>query len=306
VADYFGSAPRRGRREVVLVGGVLLVALALFAMPAAYQAEVRQTLRGTVLRPFFATQAGVVGFQARRAEVSVLRAQRDSLSALVAAQAPLSEENQRLRSLLGLQARAPDGFIAAEVLRIGGSAGESSFILRLGREDGVVVGSPVLAPEGLLGLIWEVDGRSAQGIDWTHPDFQAAAMTADARAYGFIEPRRGSYRDQDMLALTGAPFHIDLQPGTRIVTSGRGGVIPRGIPLGTVVGIEDADTGWRKSYLIRPAVQPTAAAHVLVGIRRGEARPESDLSGLWHVGAPPDTATPWIEPEPDGAPPGAP
>ena len=59
-----------------------------------------------------------------------------------------------------------------------------------------------------------------------------------------------------MLALTGAPFHTDLPSGTRIVTSGRGGVYPRGIPLGVVVGIEEADTGWRKSYLLRPMVRP--------------------------------------------------
>ncbi|HEY0305442.1 MAG TPA: rod shape-determining protein MreC, partial [Longimicrobiales bacterium] len=77
----------------------------------------------------------------------------------------------------------------------------------------------------------------------------------------------------------GAPFHTDVQPGTPIVTSGRGGVYPRGIPLGVILGIEEADTGWRKSYLIRPAAQPQAVTHVLVGLQVGAGE---DLARLWN------------------------
>jgi cell shape-determining protein MreC len=94
-----------------------------------------------------------------------------------------------------------------------------------------------------------------------------------------VESRRGQYREEDRLALVGAPFHVDVQPGTRVVTSGRGGVYPRGILVGTVVGVEEADTGWRKSYLLRPAVRPEAVTHVLVGIP-SEGGME-DLSLLW-------------------------
>jgi hypothetical protein len=99
-----------------------------------------------------------------------------------------------------------------------------------------------------------------------------------AQAYGIVEPRRGRYREEDQLALVGTPFHVDVRPGTRVVTSGRGGVYPRGILLGTVVGIEDADTGWRKSYLVRPAVRPEAVTYVLVGWTSGG---HADLSPLW-------------------------
>jgi hypothetical protein len=53
-----------------------------------------------------------------------------------------------------------------------------------------------------------------------------------------------------------------------------------------VIGIEEADTGWRKSYLIRPAVRPEAVSQVLVGTMPGG---RTDLSELWHVTAPPDT-----------------
>src|SRR5690606_22963998 len=103
-------------------------------------------------------------------------------------------------------------------------------------------------------------------------------------AYGFGEVRRGGIGEEDLRVLTGAPFHSDVRPGRQVVASGRARC-PRGIPIGVVLGSEEADTGGRKSYLIRPAVRPEAARAVLVATRSG-----GDLSDVWHASAPPDPA----------------
>jgi len=282
VVNYYGGTRRARRRDAWIAGGLLLIALILLFLPAQYQRPIRQTVRGTVLRPFVGMQGALAARRSRSVDVAALQAQRDSLVALVAAQGTLAEENRRLRGLLGLRARAERAFRPAELLRPGVIGSESTFLVDVGDEDGVVVGSPVLAPAGLVGVVWEVGPGLSQGIDWTHPEFRASAMTADGVAYGIVEPRRGRFREEDMLVLTGAPFHTDIPAGTRIVTSGFGGIFPRGIPIGVVVGIEDADTGWRKSYLIRPAVRPEGVSHVLVAVR-GEG---VDLAGVWNVPAP--------------------
>jgi len=286
--DYFDGARKGKRRDVAVGAGLLLVGIFLFFLPASYQAPVRQAVRGTALRPFIALQTGMVARRARSLDLQTLRAERDSLAAIVAAQLTLHEENQRLRALLGLRARAEPGFRPAQVIRLGTAGSESSFLIDIGSEDGVVVGSPVLAADGLLGLVWEVDRHSAHVIDWSHPDFRASAMSADGAVYGLVEPRRGSFREEDLLAMTGAPFHSDIKPGTRLVTTGRGTIYARGIPLGVVVGVEEVDTGWRKSYLVRPAARPEAAMHVLVGVRK-DLGGEGDLTPLWPVGSPEDT-----------------
>lgn len=259
----------------------------LYFLPQEYQASIRGAVRGTVLQPFIMAQSGLVARGVQQVDVSALRVERDSLAAVVAAQASLAEENRRLRELMGLRNRAPNSFVPAELVRIGTQGGESSFLLDVGTEDGVRVGSPVIASGGLLGVVWEVGSSSSQAIDWTHADFRASAMTADGSAYGIVESRRGAYREEDQLALVGAPFHIDVAPGTRILTSGRGGVYPRGILLGSVLGIEEADTGWRKSYLLRPAVRPESATHVLVGLPTADGY--DDLSPLWSGGEAADT-----------------
>jgi cell shape-determining protein MreC len=56
-----------------------------------------------------------------------------------------------------------------------------------------------------------------------------------------------------------------------VVTSGLGGVFPRGIPLGTVEGPLSEAEGWERTYLVRPAVHPSEAGHVIV-LRVARAR----------------------------------
>ena len=288
MVEYF-EGPRKGRwRNLGMAIAFLVLAIFLYILPAAYQTPIRSAIRGTVLRPFLLAQSELVNRGASQVDVPVLRAERDSLAAVVAAQASLAEENRRLRQLMGLRSRAPRSFVPAELVRIGTAGGESTFLLNVGTEDSVRVGSPVIASGGLLGVVWEVGRRTSQAIDWTHTDFRASAMTADGSAYGIVESRRGRYREEDQLALVGAPFHVDVSPGTRVVTSGRGGVYPRGILLGTVIGIEEADTGWRKSYLVRPAVRPEAVTHVLVGVPQESGY--EDLSPLWSGGVQPAQA----------------
>lgn len=289
--DYFDHSRGRGWRNVGVAAALLVIALFLSFLPPENQAPIRQALRGTVLLPFIRGQAELVARTGRSVDVPRLRAERDSLSAVASAQATLAEENRRLRQLLGLRGRAPAGFVPAEVVRVGTRGAESTFLLNVGSEDGIGTASPVIAAGGLVGVVWEVGGRSSQAIDWTHPEFRASAMTADGGTYGIVEPRRGRYREEDQLALVGTPFHVDIRPGTRVVTSGRGGVYPRGILLGTVVGIEEADTGWRKSYLVRPAVRPEEAAYVLVGL--AEQADLDDLAPLW-------TGTPATDAPPNG------
>ncbi|HEX6588501.1 MAG TPA: rod shape-determining protein MreC [Longimicrobiales bacterium] len=286
--SYFESRKGR-RRETLIAAAFLILALILYLLPDTYQAPIRRTVRVTVLRPFMGLQTAMADQDTRSIDVGAIQAQRDSLVAVLAAQAPIVEENRRLRALLGLEERAAPTFVPARLVRIGIAGGESTFLLNVGREQGIEPGAPVVAAGGLVGTIREVENRTAQGIDWTHSEFRASAMTADGAAYGIVEPRPGRFREEDLLTLTGAPFHSDIPPGTRIVTSGRGGLYPRGLPVGVVIGIDEADTGWRKSYILRPLVRPEGVSYVLVG-RKPEGSEAWDVADIWYVPAPPDTA----------------
>jgi rod shape-determining protein MreC len=279
VAEYFED-PRKARwRNIGLAAVFLMVAFFLYLLPQTQQEPIRRAIRGSVLMPFIWAQTELGSQTARSTSLRQLRVERDSLLAVVAAQANLGEENSRLRELLGLRNRAPGSFVPAELVRVGTPGAESSFLLDVGTEDGVASGSFVIAAGGLLGIVWEPGSTTSHAIDWSHPDFRVSAMTPDGQAYGIVESSRGRARELDHLILVGAPFHSEVAEGTRVVTSGRGGLYPRGIVVGTVVQVvevEDEDIGWRKSYVVRPAVRPESATLVLVATAR-----DDDVAALW-------------------------
>jgi len=259
-----------------------VIALVLAYAPGPMRAAIAGALRDSVLRPIFALQRGASEHDARFSDPVRLRAERDSLASYLVGTATLAAENRQLRELLGLGERLAPGFVPAEIVHVPGRAADGLFRLTVGRADGVEPGAPIVAASGLVGVVRSVDEHGAVGIDWTNPDFGASAMTVDGEVFGIVRPRAGK-GGEEMLVLSSTAFHLTLPDTALIVTSGRGGVYPRGIPIGRVVGTDQQEGGWQKSYLIRPLVSPGEMAYVLVLRGRAPAIAGRDLAASWGI-----------------------
>ena len=101
-------------------------------------------------------------------------------------------------------------------------------------------------------------------IIWAHPDFRVSAMAADGSAFGIVKPHLSSSPERYLFELNGVQLSASLPTGTPIVSSGVGGVYPRGIPIGTVIGELKTTEGWARTYLVQPAVHPFDVTSVLV------------------------------------------
>lgn len=257
-AERFGT-----RGDVAAFTVCLLLSLIALAMPRGLREPFAAWMRGTVLMPALTAQRESVRGREYRRSIDALRAQRDSLALGASDRAELAIENARLRRLLGLGQRLGSGFVTAEVLRQPGVTDGLTLVLTAGRARGVQALSPVIAPEGLVGMVRTVDARTSIALAWTHPDFRAGAMVDGQRVYGIVAARRG-VRSGELMELRGVAYRDQLAPGTPVVTSGLGGVFPRGIPIGTVQGILAEAAGWERTYLLRPAVHPAAATHVMI------------------------------------------
>ncbi len=267
-----------GRRQVGIAIAMLVVALVTSYLPPTAQEQIAGALRASVLRPFLATQRSLVAARLRAADVDVLRAHLDSMAAALSTDQALVDENRTLRSLLGLSKRVGPSFRPADVVRPGTPGSESMFILDVGSADGVREGAPVVDRHGLVGVIREVRAHSSVGMDWTHPDFRVSAMIPDGSAYGIVENRRSTFRGGDRLLLDGVAYHESIRAGTPVLTSGLGGLFPRGIPIGRIDRVAGTQAHWRKSYWLTPMVQPASVTHVLVAV--GKSTP-GDVSRAW-------------------------
>src|SRR5439155_1546792 len=195
----------------------------------------------------------------------------------------LRAENQRLRGLLGLGQRLGSGYVPAEVLHQAAPTDPLALVVSAGRLQGVRPLAAVVSPEGLIGLVSTVDARTSIVVTWANLEFRASAMAADGSVYGIVAPHGTEGPGVWLLELQGVPYRQMVPQGTPIFTSGLGGVFPRGIPLGTVVGVAGETAGWERTYLVRPAVHPAAVTHVMI-LTGPPLR--SDLRSLFESGSP--------------------
>jgi rod shape-determining protein MreC len=275
----YGSESESGdrRRDLLVAAAFLVVALSTLFLAPATQQSISTGLQLSVLRPFISVQRRLEESRIRAERVEAMMLRIDSLSAMLSTHSAIVDENRTLRTLLGLTERTGPAYLPATVLRPGTPGAESMFILDVGSEDGVRDGAPVVGTFGLVGVVRESRLRDAVGMDWTHPDFRASAMLQDGSAFGLVERQEGSFREADRLTLNGIPFNEPVTDGTLVVTSGLGGVFPRGIPIGRIAGLAETEGDWRKSYWLDPVVRPGSATHVLVLTDSAGA----DVSAVW-------------------------
>jgi rod shape-determining protein MreC len=138
-----------------------------------------------------------------------------------------------------------------------------------------------VSPEGLVGVVSSVDEQTSVVATWAHPEFRAAAMALDGSVYGIVAPHGSEGPGIWLLELQGVPYRSTVPDSTLIVSSGLGGVIPRGIPLGTVIGQGGENEHWERTYLVRPAVHPASVTHVM--ILTGTAKGGRNLRDLFQA-----------------------
>jgi rod shape-determining protein MreC len=217
-----------------------------------------------VLAPFLFLQRQTELLAAARYRYDAVVGQRDSVALAATFLPELRSENARLRGLLGLSARLGGGYVSAEILHQPEPTNPLSFIVTAGRREGVRPLSAVVSPEGLVGLVASVDQHSSVVLSWAHPEFRASAIATDGSVVGIAAPHGAEGPGVWLLELQGVLYRQQVQAGTVIVTSGLGGVFPRGIPIGVVVGPAGEEKGWGRTYLVRPAVHPAELSHVMI------------------------------------------
>ncbi|HEX6536291.1 MAG TPA: rod shape-determining protein MreC [Gemmatimonadaceae bacterium] len=276
-----------GRRDTIFLIACIVLSLVALGLPDRMRDPLAASLRRSVLAPLVSLQRNAE--LSRRAWVTreARAAARDSVALRSMALNAVDAENRRLRLLLGLGARLKWGFIPAEVLQGRGVGEEYSVTLSAGARAGVQPFSPVVAPEGLVGMVKTVDPTMSIAIVWAHPDFRVSAMAADGSAFGIVAAHLGSEPERYLLEMRGVPVRSTLKPGTLIVSSGLGSTFPRGIPVGTVLGEIKTSELWARTYLLRPAVMPAEMNSVMVLTPR---RSTSGVEGVWQTGRGLDSA----------------
>lgn len=189
-----------------------------------------------------------------------LRRELDIQTARLQRLAAVSDENQRLRDLLGGTRGYRLSAQLAGILEVDLDPWRQRLVLDAGSQQGVDVGQAVLDGGGLLGQIIEVGARRSTALLITDPDHAAPVQVVRSGlrtiAYGTGH--------SDLLRLPNIPQSGDIRVGDRLVTSGIGGRFPAGFPVGTVTALQPDDTRLFVVAQAQPAARLDRGEEVLL------------------------------------------
>ena len=175
----------------------------------------------------------------------------------------LEAENERLRGALGYVAKESGRWLAAGVLSSGGGAAGVGDRMRVdkGSLAGVVDGAVVVVPEGLVGRVTAVTPHTSEVTLVTDGSVKAACEveTGAGELRGIL-----SGGGEDLLVLRHLTGAADAPPRSRVLTSGRGGVFPRGIEVGMLIAVRRAEGGLALEGDVLPSVDYSTLEDVFI------------------------------------------
>ncbi|MBR2832125.1 MAG: rod shape-determining protein MreC [Oscillospiraceae bacterium] len=167
----------------------------------------------------------------------------------------VSEENEHFRQLLQLASRHSDyQFENASVISWGASNYTSSFTVSKGSENSdVAVGDSVITESGvLIGVITEVRDKTSVAVTVIDTKFSAGCVIESS---GDTAVASGDYAlmRRGMLTLDFLASDTRFITGDSVVTSGRGGVFPKGLVIGYIEDVEPDPAGNGSKVTVSPA-----------------------------------------------------
>ena len=172
--------------------------------------------------------------------------------------------------------------LPAEVVGLDVAPWFRSVLVDRGGRHGVEAGQPVITHEGVVGVVTATSGHAAKTMLLLDRQSAVDAVIQRSRARGVL---RGVGRDR--LEFEFVVRGADVVDGDEVVTSGLGGIYPKGLRLGRVTALREAGGRLTRIAEVEPAVDLGQLEQVFVLLRRGPQmdllyrpnRPDADLEG---------------------------
>jgi rod shape-determining protein MreC len=148
--------------------------------------------------------------------------------------AALEDENRRLRDMRENSAGVADRVLVASIMNVDLDPFRHRVLVDKGARDGVFKGQAVLDAEGIFGQVSQVHAETAEVI-----------LISDAEHAIPVQSNRSGLRtiavgtgDSDRLSLPFVTVESDLKVGDLLISTGIGGVFPRGYPVAEVTRVD--------------------------------------------------------------------
>jgi len=213
----------------------------------------------TAYRPFSALSTSWHTLKNHRRENLRLKEELINARLKVEAFKEAERENQRLRKALQFSQQTEYYTLLAEVVGRGTPRMPSAITVSAGSEQGVIVDLPVIDQDGIIGKVLSVSDQSSIIQLITDPNMKISAMDARSRVQGIVSSAGGG-----MLKMENVPVNVDIRQGDPIISSGLGGVFPKGLKVGTVKRVVKPQSGLFFGVEIEPSAKISTPEEVFI------------------------------------------
>ncbi len=268
---------------------VTVFLLANFAARGAYQFSFAERLIVSILSPLDTILARV-GYglrdatsltgglftvyrdnQTMQAEIEQLRQNELNVAEIMA-------ENIRLRAMLDYKNGVSQfDFVTATVIARDPGNWTNIILINRGSSDGLTKDMPVVTPQGLAGNVVQVFANTAKVQLVLDPRSAVGSLVqrAESRVAAIVEGNGVNPMSPRMVNLA---RDADIIRGDKIITSGFGGIYPKGLLVGAVVDVINDEGGLLKYAVLNPAVDFNRLEEVMIIVRSREPAPALPIS----------------------------
>lgn len=174
------------------------------------------------------------------------------------------EENEKLRSILGIAEENPDYEFSAPCKVIARNANDiyGGFTIDKGSSDGISLYDPVVTSIGLVGVVTELSSHYCTISTIISPEISIGVMTADKNIVGIIE-NNAVYSNEGRCLMSYIPKDSGIKTGDLVITSGSSS-FPADLIIGTVEEVYPDSNGLTLHAVIEPAENISGVTGVFV------------------------------------------
>ncbi|MEM9810038.1 MAG: rod shape-determining protein MreC [Pseudomonadota bacterium] len=167
-----------------------------------------------------------------------LREENEALRIWMHQAMALEQRVAQYEEMLAPKVVEPGGYIPAQVIAENGGPFSRALVLSAGRRDGIAKGSAVIDGKGLIGHVVTVGNKASRVLLLTDANSHVPVYIEEVDTEGLLS---GTAERRAEIRLFSGRLQGEISAGMRVVTSGTGGTMPRGLPVGEIVRVTDDD-----------------------------------------------------------------
>lgn len=159
-------------------------------------------------------------------------------------------ENSRLKQLMAFGEGIPSKRVLAQIVGWDASSSYKKLRINKGTNDGVVIKSPIITAQGLVGYVFRVTAHYSDVLTILDPNNRVDVLVQRTRTHGVLE---GYFSNRCLMKYVARTEPLVLND--QVVTSGLGRIYPKGVHIGSIAKIGRESYGITQEIEVIPSVE---------------------------------------------------